>query len=90
LRPLIGYMALPKGWKKKETKSLTTYESSDYLIYVWKKEGYDVEAFKKGSGYKTRLFARKFSSVRDATKFVNSLTKQKRIMKYQSYNPIMD
>ena len=81
-------MALPKGWKKKETKTLTTYESPDYIVYIWKKEGYNVEAFKKGSGYKTRLFSRKFTSSRDATRFVNGLTKQKRIMKYQSYKPI--
>lgn len=83
-------MALPKGWKKKETKTLITYESSDYLIFIWKKNGYTVEAFKKGSGYKTRLFSRAFSSLGKARKFVNVLLKQKRIMRYQSYKPLFE
>ena len=84
------YMGLPKEWKKKETKTMSTYESADYIIYIWKKDSYTVEAFKKGSGYKTRLFSRDFTSLAKARKFVNSMMKQKRIMRYQGYNPLFE
>jgi len=83
-------MSLAKDWKKKETKAMITYESSDHLIYIWKRESYTVEAFKKGTGYKTRLFAREFKSLATAKKFVNMTLKQKRILKYQNYQPMYE
>jgi hypothetical protein len=85
-------MAMPWGWKKKETKKLITLESEGYIIYIWKqgKNGYMIEAFKKGSGYKTRLFSKALASRRETDRFVSDLMKQKRIMRYTKFQPIFE
>ena len=86
------YMRVPKGWKKKETKKIVTLESDSYLIYIWKggRAEYVLEAFKKGSGYKTRLFSKKFSTRKTVDRFASSLMRQKRIMKYTKFQPIFE
>jgi hypothetical protein len=74
--------SLPSGWsKKKDTKSITIYEDNKHLIYIWKhgRGKYDVECFKKATGYKTRLLSKEFSAIKDATKFARDLMKQRRL-----------
>ena len=78
---------LPKGWKKTKTSSdLEVYKKKNYIIHLWKlkkpKKEYIVEPFRKLSGYKRRLFQKKFRSLAKARDFIWNLMRQKEIRGY--------